>query len=122
MRTMEELDMDSRVLTQGVAAGGLSGYLMLQSGQHRMFPFTLDLVYVRHVVFERVRFQPGMCNADAEPSLEELSEIKDIFWTNDEEVHFIFPSKEDLMDSTDLRQNSSEINWSLWRPREGWKY
>ena len=87
-----------------------------------MFPFTLNLVYVRHVVFERVRFQPGMSSDEAKPSLEELAEIKDIFWQKDEEVHLVFPCREEIIHATGFCQKPSENSWSLWRSREGWNF
>lgn len=119
MRTMEELCIDSRVLMQGNAENGISGYLLLQSGQHRMFPFTLNLVYVHHVPFEHVSFQPSMCSDEAAPSLGELEEIKDIFWHKDEEVHFVFPRWEDIKDATGFCKGQSANHWSLWRPHGG---
>jgi len=122
MRTVEDLRIDSRVLIQENSAYGVSGYLLLQSGEHRMFPFTLNLVNVRNIVFEHVCFQPSMCNNDAKPSLEELAEIKDIFWQKGEEVHFVFPCREEIMDSTGFSQKPSDNSWSLWRPKEGWNF
>jgi len=122
MRTIGDLSIDSRVMMQSNTGNGVSGYLFLNTGEHRMFSFTLNLVYVRQVVFEHVCFQIGMSTDEKEPSLAEVAEVKDIFWQKDEEVHFVYPRWADIKEAAGFCKEQPDSSWSLWRPREGWNY
>lgn len=120
MRTADELIADTRVRMQGAYPNGITGYLFLTTAKHRIFSFIVSLEIVHNICFEHVRV--SVMESDATPSMDELTEVKDIFWTKDEEVHIVYPRIEEVRDGKGFAIDWKSNMWSLWRPREGWEF
>ena len=111
MKSQTEIKKDSRLMFKNtypeeiqLRAGAhmMNGYITLRNGHRGTFVMGRDEGGMEHV---SVQLQRKL------PTWEEMCEIKDIFWEDEEMVVQIHPKKSEYVNITDALH--------LWRPKDG---
>lgn len=117
MKKVDELSQDTRVQIISPWPNGCAGFLNLHTGKRRTFNFIASIDEAPGMAMEHVSV--GLSNDKRKlPTWDEMCEVKDIFWRDDEEVHQIHPPKAEYVHGVGDLQNVLH----LWRPVGGWEW
>lgn len=99
MKSIDEIESDTRIQNVFPFPHGHQGFLSLRCGKRQVFAF--------------------VANSNTKtPTWEEMCEVKDIFWHETEEVHEVHPANGDYIHGVGNLKNVLH----LWRPANGWKW
>ena len=112
-----EVMNDTRIQPWSPFMNGYRGFLQLRCGKKRTFVFCATKDMNGDEVYEHVSVSVADSHTKL-PTWEEMCEVKDIFWDDDEEVHQIHPAKDDYLHGIGGLENVLH----LWRPASGWKW
>ncbi len=117
MRCIEDIFHDTRVQElEQIEPHFFGGLLRLRSGKQRVF--TVMVSTCEEGSEEKYEHVSVSLYGDRykTPTWEEMCEVKDIFWTEEEEVHQIHPKKSEYIHGVGDKTNILH----LWRPVNGW--
>lgn len=117
MKKLDEIAQDTRVQVTSPWPEGCGGYLNLRTGKQRTFSFIASIDKAQNFAMEHVSV--SIYNDKHKlPTWDEMCEVKDIFWRDDEEVHQIHPPKGQYIHGVGDMDNVLH----LWRPVGGWDW
>ena len=118
MKSIDEIESDTRIQNVFPFPHGHQGFLSLRCGKRQVFAFVATRDDDGHGgIYEHVSVSVANSNTKT-PPWEEMCEVKDIFWHETEEVHEVHPAKGDYIHGVGNLKNVLH----LWRPANGWKW
>ena len=118
MKNFEQVKQDKRVKKTypGFMGIGYAGEIELK-GERSTF------IFIASIDGEKMEHVSVHINGSTKktPSWEQMCQIKDIFWDDEEEVHQIHPKKSEYISGVGDGKGTLENILHLWRPVGGWK-